>query len=300
MATIKNMGVDGDRLEGFVSVDANEVFVPDGRFRPLNEAKVKEIAESIEKHGQMQPILIDEVGNLIFGNHRLHACIKLNIPVEAKVTSEKDPNKLALIEIDENLIRKELTQTEHENHLAERKRLYNLLYPDTAKRGKKGADDSGKKSFSADTADTLGISEKSVDRLVKRGALASEEIQEARDNKEITNSDLDKIIAETGEDKEAQHAKLKEIIQAKAEAKNLKESKNKEEVQEQQVEAKVEQDDNEAKKFEDTIISLESKIDELESSLSELEVKLEKAEASKKRLQDRIAKAKIANPDIKI
>lgn len=299
MATTKNMGVDGDKLEGFVSMDANEVFVPDDRFRPLNVAKVKEIAESIEKHGQMQPILIDELGNLIFGNHRLHACIKLEIPVEAKVTQERDPNKLALMEIDENLTRKELTQTEHENHLAERKRLYNILYPDTAKKGAKGADASGKKAFSADTAETLGVSEKSVDRMVKRGTLAAEELQEARDNKEITNGDLDKIIKETGEDKEAQHEKLKALIQAKADKKNEVKEEIPEPVEEIP-EPVAEVIPEFVIKLETEVIDLKSQIEELKAELEEANVKVTKAEASKKRLQDRIAKAKIANPDMKI
>lgn len=300
-----NVGVDGDELRGFLTLDGAEVYVPDGRFRPLNEKKVKEIAESISKLGQMQPILVDEMGNLIFGNHRLHACIELGIPVEAKVTKEKNPDILALMEIDENLNRKELSPIELEAHLAERKALYNKLYPDTAKRGAKSkTEGSGQKNFADDTAETIGKSAKSVNRMVNRGEKSSEELNKAREDKVITTGEADAIIKEAGDDVEKQKEAIKEMIAKKAEKKNAElEAKNVpvEASEGEQVE------DTEGEQVEDltaTVKELRDKIYKLEMAKQDAEeefnVKLEKLEASNKRYKERIAKAKEKYPDIKV
>ena len=300
----KNMGVDGDELTGFVTLDANEVFVPDGRFRPLNKSKVKEIAQSIEKLAQMQPILVDEMGNLIFGNHRLHACIELGIPVEAKVTTEKNPDKLALMEIDENLSRKELSQSELENHLAERKKLYNILYPNTAKRGAKPKDDDGQKNFADDTADSLGKSAKSVNRDVKRGENAGEELQKARDDKKITNGEMDEIIKKDGDDTDAQKDSIKDLIAKKAEKKN-KELEDKDKPQPEPSE--VEQDGDEVEALRRQVYQLETdfKTQYTQREIADNDLKdalnqIEKLEATNKRYKERIKKAKEAHPEIKV
>lgn len=314
MATTKNNNTENnmsleaismDEVEGFVTMDAKEVMVSETRFRPLNEAMVKQVAESIEHNGQLQPILVTATGDLIDGNHRLHACKSLGIQVIAKIVEETNMDKLALMEIDTNLMRKELTATEMENHLAERKRLYNILYPDTAKRGKKGADASGQKSFSEDTAETIGASSKSVERQVKRGQEASIELQTARDNKEITTGDVDAIIKETGGDVHAQHLKMKELIQAKADKKATKDKERITEAKEEEelppeIETIAEEFQEDNMKLTSDLQKVRDDFDTLTAEYTKLEKALEKEKKSVKTLRDRIAKAKVANPDVKI
>lgn len=298
----KNIGVTGGILEDFLELDCEDVYVPEGRFRPLDPKSVKVIAESIQKNGQLQPILVDKNGNLIDGNHRYHACKQLGISVIAKVIDEVNEDKLALMEIDTNLCRKELTQSELEIHLAERKKIYIRLYPETAKGTFAKTD---KKSFTEDTAETLGVSKKTVERVVKRGEEATNAMREARDNKEITTSELDEVIKETqGLSDEDKNQALKDRLKAKAEAKAV--PKVKEDKSEQVEEAvKVQGEGIEEvlklnKILEDSFVKVNGVCEGLKKKIEDLETLLAKEKETNKKLRDRIAKAKESNPDIKI
>ena len=307
------MNINADELEGFVEMDFKEVTIHPDRFRALNQEAVDVVAESIEVNGQLQPILVTPNGDLIDGNHRLHACKQLGIKVQAKIVNEMDISKLELMEIDTNLCRKELSETELEQHLFDRKRIYNDLYPDTAKRGAKGEGASGMPSFGESTALLLSKSQKSIERLVKRGAIASETLQKARDEKVITTGDIDTIIKDTGDDKEAQEAKMKELIKQKAE----KVQKKKEEptadangdagtaetgeVGCEAVNNKALIDQaSEIQVLKKEVKALEAKLTKANKTITTRDNALEKAKTSVKTLQERIAKAKIANPEIKI
>ena len=300
MGAIKNMGITGGELEGFLEVDPSEVYVPEGRFRPLDNKAVKVIQESIEKNKQLQPILIDKNGNLIDGNHRLHACINLGISCIAKVVDEVDEDKIALMEIDTNLCRKELTASELEVHLAERKKIYLRLYPDTAKGSFTKSD---KKSFTEDTAETLGTSKKTVERLVKRGEEATDEMREARDSKAITNSELDEVIKETsGLSVEDKNKALKDKLKAKAEQKV--ETKEKVEVDTPDKSQEVQEvpaDTTELIKLNKVLEDEYTKLnDTTTQKIKDLETLLEAEKDKNKKLRERISKAKEKYPDVKI
>lgn len=296
---VKNMGIDGDELNNYVKVDSNEVFVPEGRFRPLNDKTVKALCESIEVNGQLEPIIIDKMGNLIDGNHRLNACIKLGIQVEAKVIDEVDEDRLALMEIDTNLIRKELTQTEVENHLAERKKIYLKLFPDTAKGGKSKGD---KQTFAENTSEATGESVRNVQRKVKRGEESTPEMQEARDSKLINNKELDDINKETeGQEAEIKNQALKDLIKKKVESKV---EKSKVLIAPEEVPFELDETQNDSTLKPDTrdevIEELRESLSQADKEIEELKLKLEKANKSVKNYRDRIKKAKDANPELKI
>ena len=53
-----------------------------GENREINQKHVKELMESIRKHGQIQPLVANEKYEIADGQHRLEACKNLNIPVE--------------------------------------------------------------------------------------------------------------------------------------------------------------------------------------------------------------------------
>lgn len=300
MSAIKNMGITGGELEGFLEVDPSEVYVPEGRFRPLDNKAVKVIQESIEKNKQLQPILIDKNGNLIDGNHRLHACINLGISCIAKVVDEVDEDKIALMEIDTNLCRKELTASELEVHLAERKKIYLRLYPETAKGSFTKSD---KKSFTEDTAETLGTSKKTVERLVKRGEEATDEMREARDSKAITNSELDEVIKETsGLSTEDKNKALKEKLKAKAEQKVEPKEKVEADTPEKPQEVQeVPADTTELLKLNKVLEDEYEKLNNTTTQkIKDLETLLEAEKDKNKKLRERIAKAKEKYPDVKI
>lgn len=293
------LDITADELTGFIKANPKEIFVPEGRFRGLKKDRVKVLAESIEKNGQLQPIIIDKMGNLIDGYHRLEACILLDIEVECKISNENDVDKLALMEIDTNLIRTELTPTELENHLVQRKEIYERLYPETKKGGK--AKDADVKTFVQDTAETIGKSEKTVQRAVRRGREASNELKEARDKGDIGTTEIDKILTEVGDDKEAQNVKLKELL-AKKEVPKV--SKEKEETVAKGIDTNIENEVIALQVSNNALLELQSHeiqtIKELEDIIKDLEAKLDKANKSVDNLKARIYKAKTAHPELKI
>ncbi len=95
------------------------------------------LAQSIKEIGLLHPISILPNGTLIGGYHRLEACKSLGwttIPVIIRDWKELNAE---LAEIDDNIIRNDLTQIELSRHLQQRKEIYEALH-DGAKQASKG------------------------------------------------------------------------------------------------------------------------------------------------------------------
>jgi ParB family chromosome partitioning protein len=152
------------------------------RLRRLDEAHVEGLMHSIETQGITTPIIVAEAGTenpmyrLLAGAHRLEAVRRLTPAgsIPARI-ARGDEAHLRLVEIDENLIRHELRPWDRAVFLVERKRVYDILHPE-AKPGAKGRQviENGQTaklavwagSFSADTAERLGMGRRSVERAV--------------------------------------------------------------------------------------------------------------------------------------
>jgi ParB family transcriptional regulator, chromosome partitioning protein len=159
------------------------------RLRDLRPDVVEEMAKSIKKGGLLQPIVIRPNPNggylLVVGRHRLEAERKLGYKaVECRIVKMDDAQAL-LAEIDENLVRADLTKKEINHHIIERKKLYEKLHPQTKQGGAPGKAGGGKRartdeerqkvsSFAEDTAKKTGVSKRTVQRAVAR-AKAGEE-----------------------------------------------------------------------------------------------------------------------------
>lgn len=101
------------------------------RNRKFNRESCKELADSIQKIGLLQPIVIDNNYNLIAGLHRLEAARILGweeIPCQIVYFDELNSE---IAEIDENLIRADLLVLERADLLARRQEIYELLHPET-------------------------------------------------------------------------------------------------------------------------------------------------------------------------
>lgn len=100
--------------------------------RKLRPEKVRELADSIRTLGLLHPVTIAQEGSrLVAGLHRLKACESLGwaeIPVIRLTGSDLDAE---LAEIDENLIRNELTELEQGVAVARRKEIYEARFPET-------------------------------------------------------------------------------------------------------------------------------------------------------------------------
>lgn len=127
-------------------VGLHAITVRSDRLRSLRQSVVDELAESIRMQGLLHPIVLRPQPRknagyiLVAGWHRLEAVRKLGH--EAIRAEIREGLNAELVEIDENLIRADLTLMERDLHVARRKVLYEELHPET----RKGAAGRGERS----------------------------------------------------------------------------------------------------------------------------------------------------------
>src|SRR5258708_36475331 len=126
-----------------MKIEIKNIIIPEGH-RPLDQAKVAEIANSIKMIGLLHPIgmsLKNGVATLVFGAHRLAACRSLGWkkiavvePVDILTAGDSylDGHALEVMEIAENLHRCELTTSQRNEHLARWVDLIEKRKPDIA------------------------------------------------------------------------------------------------------------------------------------------------------------------------
>ena len=154
-----------------VSIDAIQVI---DRLRASDSGKVASLADSIKKLGLMNPISIRPDNRLIAGLHRLEACKLLGWSTIPAIIQDYHAIHAAdvaelyaeLAEIDENLIRNDLTELQQGLQHARRKAVYEKLHPET-RQGSKGGwhnnktenletDNMSVSSYAADAANAVG------------------------------------------------------------------------------------------------------------------------------------------------
>lgn len=147
------------------------------RLRNLDEGTVLALMESFKTYSQQQPIVVygkeaDAVVRLGAGGHRLEASRRLGIKVLC-FHADGDELDRQLCEIDENLIRADLTPSDKALFLARRKEIYLIKHPETAKgvSGGRARQNSAtdKMSFAAATAEATGQDQRTIRRDVERG-----------------------------------------------------------------------------------------------------------------------------------
>jgi hypothetical protein len=173
-----------------ITIGVDAITIPE-RLRPFNPKKMEGLVESMTAIGLQMPISVWTRGDgndvevfLVAGRHRLEAAKKLGwADIEAFDVALNDVDR-QLWEIDENLMRSELTPTEEAEHVARRKELWEArqkvgqVAPLSTGRGHKG--------FAADTAAKTGKDKRTINRAIQR---AAEVTSEARDL--IRNTSLD-------------------------------------------------------------------------------------------------------------
>ena len=184
-----------------MQIKISEIKINPGR-RDTQQRNVEELARSIAAVGLMNPITVTQDNTLIAGLHRLEA-VKLLGWTEIECTvSNADGLQAELAEIDENFVRTGLSHRELGDLLLRRKELYEAIHPETRqgqRNGQTAKNDNltvlAAKPFSEDTADKLGISKRTVERLVQTAANLTPEakktIRDAGDK--ITKGDALKI-----------------------------------------------------------------------------------------------------------
>lgn len=92
---------------------------------------VSDLAESIKQIGLLNPVTITEDFRLVAGGNRLAACASLGWTDIPAVVCKLDRLHAELAEIDENLIRNELSVMERAEQLSRRKEIYEAIHPET-------------------------------------------------------------------------------------------------------------------------------------------------------------------------
>jgi N6-adenosine-specific RNA methylase IME4 len=135
------------------AVRVSDIVIAPNRMRALRPEKVAEIAESIQTQGLLQPIVVRPRGRgsfwLVAGRHRLEAVRELDLDrISAVVLDGLDADAALLAEIDENLVRADLSPAERALHVGRRKELYEKIHPDTVSVRKRGGPGRGKRNES--------------------------------------------------------------------------------------------------------------------------------------------------------
>ncbi len=152
-----------------IPIDEIDSHMP--RLRPLREDKVAELMESVRRIGLLNAITISPGGKLISGLHRLEAHRRLgHSTVRARVVRLEDELEAELMEIDENLVRNELTVLEQSLHLKRREELLSQL-GHRARRGDNqhtsGGDAASPPLTTFHLAGQMGMSERSAQKRLQ-------------------------------------------------------------------------------------------------------------------------------------
>lgn len=118
------------------NIPIQEIIVPERKRKIYSD--LMRLASSIKELGLINPITITKDKRLIAGNHRLEACKLLGWTSISTFVIEQSELLSELAEIDENLIRYELTALEEADHFKRRKEIYEILHPETIARNLPG------------------------------------------------------------------------------------------------------------------------------------------------------------------
>jgi N6-adenosine-specific RNA methylase IME4 len=169
-------------------VGLNGIAVSPGRMRKLRPEVVDQLVESIRVQGLLHPIILkprSETGIgyiLIAGWHRLEAVRKLgHEAIRAEIRTGLNADAALLAEIDENLMRAELSPAEESLHIGRRKALYERLHPETKHGGNRRSKTSGQNGhlnprYTKDAAEATGKSERTLRRSGTRSKHIPEDV----------------------------------------------------------------------------------------------------------------------------
>lgn len=165
-------------------VPIEEITVPKFRHRALGD--LTELKTSILQSGLLHPVSVTPDAVLISGWHRLEACRQLGMPTIAVRVCELTELEAEIAEIDENLVRKELTPLERSIQLARRKALYEKLHPGSGHGSAPGRAGGGKKprdpgvrSFVREVAERTGRGRSTIAEEVRIGHHLVPEVAQA-------------------------------------------------------------------------------------------------------------------------
>ncbi|MDD4279726.1 MAG: MT-A70 family methyltransferase [Candidatus Sumerlaeales bacterium] len=174
-------------------MDINLITVKQGR-RAVDDAKVRELAQSMSEIGLINPITVTQGKVLITGAHRLEAAKLLGWTDIKATVSELDGLRAELAEIDENLMRNELHYIDRGNSIKRRCEILELLgLKATGGRPTKNQSESDEFLTNKELAGKMGVSETQfkIERQIATNILP--EVQDAIKAADLPKTDALKI-----------------------------------------------------------------------------------------------------------
>lgn len=163
--------IDPVAVESVVQIPLDQIDASH-RLREVSEAHAQVMAVSFGERGQRTPVEVVRHGDgyrLVTGGHRYRAAQIAGLNGLRCIITDADEAEQRLREIDENLIRHELTALDRARFLLERKRIYEALNP-AAKHGanqhNRGVANLATPSFGDDIAEKTGFSYRTIARAV--------------------------------------------------------------------------------------------------------------------------------------
>lgn len=167
--------------------------------RPSMPETVNSLAESMRASGLINPIIVKrapvfdgtlmvEGYKVIAGNHRVSAARALGWDeIEAFVVDGDATLEAELIEIDENLVRAELTPAQRAAAIKRRKEVWEAMHP----QGGKSVSTLGgeqRVGFASDTSAVAGITKQAINQHVSRAEALGDDLEE------VVGTSLDKGV----------------------------------------------------------------------------------------------------------
>ena len=201
------------------------------RLRTVKGAVVQYLAESMKLHGLQYPIQVRIDGDrytVVSGAHRVQGARLLAWShIEAFVLDLLDEDTLALLEIDENLMRAELNPLDRGVFMARRKEIYERLYPETKRGGDRRSSnyqdqnpDSPHKGFVEATSTFTPFSPWTIRRALRIGEKITPELREELSVTPIAYREGDLFVI-SGMDDSEQEDVLKDLRSAEIEVQAL-------------------------------------------------------------------------------
>lgn len=185
---------------------------------------VDTLIDSIENIGLINPLIINDKNQLIAGGRRYSALKQMDREEAPVIKVNEGELKEELISIDENLVRKNLTDLEFENCLRRGKEIYEKINPtafeeiqlaDLKRPTKKkqleedlnaevasSVQDEEVRTFVKDTSEKTGLSERAIKAAILRDRESSNGVKRARLDGELGATQANELIKLSQDDQE--------------------------------------------------------------------------------------------------
>tara|TARA_B100002049_G_scaffold232770_1_gene212423 strand:- start:617 stop:1456 length:840 start_codon:yes stop_codon:yes gene_type:complete len=190
----------------------------DARLRDIDQKKIESLSQSMDTLGLLSPIIVfspdDETVKLVAGGHRLEAAKNLGWETIDAYIMEGDELHAQLAEIDENLMRSELTATEYAEHMQRRKEVWEAIQanensgttcptnPDEPDRSR-----GRPQEFAESTEQATGQSKRNTNRATKRARTVCQQARDLiRGTKADTGVFLDQLSKLAGDQEQIESA----------------------------------------------------------------------------------------------